>query len=91
MPTLEFHGYSLADAQQMTAQVREALVGLPFCEDIVFVERGPSRVVAWNGEEQPFVRILTRSKQRAGEIQARLTHMCDLEVVIINFIRRRRE
>ena len=88
MPTLEFHGFSVSGAERMAATSRERLAGLPFCDDIVFVMQGATRVVAWDGSERPFVRVLTRSRERAEHIRDRLVTECDLEVVLIDFIPR---
>lgn len=89
MPTLEFHGYSAAGAAQMVARSRELLAGLPFCQYIVFLTQGPSQVIAWDGSSRPFIRVLTRSQERASQIRDRLVGESDIEVVIIDFIPRR--
>jgi hypothetical protein len=88
MPTIELYGHSAEGAERMMARCRELLAGLPFCADIVFVDQGPSRVIGWDGSDRPFVRVLTRSPARAGEIRDRLTGETDLEVVLIDFIPR---
>ncbi|TKC98583.1 hypothetical protein [Polyangium fumosum] len=88
MPTLELYGYSSEEAERTVAMARALLLDLPFRNDIVFVLQGPTQVVAWDGSHRPFVRILTRSRERADMIKARLTRECDLEVVFIDFIPR---
>lgn len=88
MPTLEFHGYSSEAATRFAARAKTLLTGLSFCDDIVFVMQGPTQVIAWDGTERPFVRVLTRRQERADQIKERLTKECDLEVVLIDFIPR---
>lgn len=86
MPTIEFNGYTLDEAERMLDRARVRLADLPFREDIVFVKRGPSQVIAWDGSERPFIRVLTRKQERADRIRDRLTSECDLEIVLIDFI-----
>ena len=86
MPTLEFHGYSSEEAAAMRGNARERLAVLAFREEIVFVDSGPSRVEGWDGAERPFVRVLTRKQERADLIRQQLHPLCDLEVVLIDFI-----
>lgn len=88
VPTIEFNGYTVDEAERICDRVRGRLADLPFCQDIVFVKRGPSQVIAWDGSERPFIRVLTRMRERADRIRDRLTSECDLEIVLIDFIPR---
>lgn len=65
--------------------MRRRLAAEEFREQCVFVVAGPSSVRGWDGDEQPFVRVSTRSPQRARRFQVLLADLCDLETVPIDF------
>lgn len=90
MPTIEFFGYSHEENISIVKLAKRLLADLPFCIDIVFVIRlqEPSKVIGWNGSEHPFIRIFTRSRERADLIKKRLIEYTDIEVVLIDFYTR---
>ncbi|GAA2139276.1 hypothetical protein GCM10009760_21310 [Kitasatospora kazusensis] len=85
MPTIEFFGFDPERRQGMEARVRDRLTAEPFRKDCVFVESQGSLVRDWEGNLQPFVRVSTRSEQRADRFKEVLADVCDLEVVLIDF------
>ena len=85
MPTIELYGFDTARQGQLIAELRHRLGDLPFREHVVFVLSCAPRVIAWNGEERPFVRVLTRSTERAAAIRACINDVVDVETVIIGF------
>lgn len=85
MPTIEFFGFGDEARREVERQVRAAVEPEPFCPDCVFVEAPPTRVRAWDGEDRPFVRVSTRSAERAARFRELLRTVCDLEVVRIDF------
>lgn len=85
MPTIEFFGFDSEQRLGMEARVRDRLTAEPFRTDCVFVDSHGSRVRDWQGNFQPFVRVSTRSKERAARFKEVLADVCDLEVVLIDF------
>lgn len=86
MPTIEFFGLSQQETHALIELARQRLADLPFHRDIVFVLRSEqSTVIGWDGAEQPFIRILTRSAERAELIRQRLNERVDIETVLIGF------
>ena len=85
MPTIELYGFDTARQRHLLTELRRRLGGLPFREQVVFVPGCAPRVIAWNGEERPFVRVLTRSAERAASIRACINDVVDVETVIIGF------
>lgn len=89
MPTFEFFGYDRTEADTLTGTVRQRLSNLPFKQDIVFVSRSEdSKVTGWDGEPQPFIRILTRSQDKAIQMRGLIADLSDIETVIIDFQKR---
>lgn len=85
MPTIEFYGMRGEERDAMEKRVRALLAEEDFREECVFVTAADSRVVDWQGVSRPFVRVSTRSEQRAGRFRSLLHHTCDLEIVRIDF------
>ncbi|AUX29430.1 MULTISPECIES: hypothetical protein [Sorangium] len=85
MPTIEFFGYSDDDRAILEHRVRERLDAEPFRGDCVFVTAARSRVRDWQGNERPFLRVSTRSVERAERFKVLLNDLCDLEIVQIGF------
>lgn len=85
MPTLEFHGFDRTTQPQAIQRVRDCLSEATFRDDLVFVTSAPSEVHDWNGALRPFVRVLTRTQDRADWIRTRLVPQFDVEVVLIEF------
>ncbi|NLU80787.1 hypothetical protein HCA58_20970 [Micromonospora sp. HNM0581] len=85
MPTIEFFGYDAEERARMEQRVRERLVSEDFRIDCVFVAGQPTVVRDWRGQTLPFVRVSTRSKQRAARFKELFAAVCDLEVVRIDF------
>lgn len=87
MPTFEFFGYSHKESMAMMDMMKPMLANLPFCNDIVFVHRfqEQTKVIGWDGGEHPFIRILTRSKEKGDLLRERLNRYTDIEVIIIEF------
>jgi hypothetical protein len=91
MPTIEFHGFDDPQLDQVAAEVRELVTGLDFAKDIVLVLRRGSTVLDLSGTSRPFLRILTRSPDRAHSLHQRLAEVADIEVVFIEFYERGRK
>lgn len=85
MPTIEFYGYDESAARRLEGILRDRLAGEDFRADCVFVDAADSRVRDWDGGERPFVRVSTRSPERAERFQVLLADVCDLEIVRIHF------
>jgi hypothetical protein len=85
MPTIEFFGCDPELRDEVEGQIRQRLVSEPFHRDCVFVESQRSLVRDWHGNSRPFVRVSTRSAERAARFRAILADMCDLEIVRIDF------
>lgn len=85
MPTIEFFGYRKDEQQRLESRVRERLADEPFHQDCVFVETAPSLVRDWHGASRPFLRVSTRSAERAERFKAICADLCDLEIVRIDF------
>ncbi|WP_328428163.1 hypothetical protein [Streptomyces sp. NBC_00443] len=85
MPTIEFFGIQREARNALENQVRGLLAGEEFREDCVFVTAADSRVLDWQGRSRPFIRVSTRSAERADRFRKLLHHTCDLEIVRIDF------
>lgn len=85
MPTIEFFGYSNEETSSMIELAKQSFMDLSFKDTIVFVKMKPSSVIGWDDKEYPFVRISTRSKERAQMLQNRLHEHADVEIVLIDF------
>lgn len=85
MPTIEFFGYGDDERQNLKDRVRELIEREPFRDECVFVETERSHVRDWRGQDRPFLRISTRSAERAERFKGLLGGLCDLEVVRIDF------
>jgi hypothetical protein len=85
MPTIEFFGYSNEETSSMIELAKQSFQDLPFKETIVFVKMKPSSVIGWDNKEYPFIRISTRSQERAHLLQSRLHEYADVEIVHIDF------
>lgn len=87
MPTIEFFGFPQNKIVSMVESIKDRLSQLSFRDQIVFVlkQNEESKVISWDGEELPFIRVLTRSKDRAHMIKSQLTDFVDVEIVYIEF------
>ncbi len=85
MPTIEFFGYDTDARDSLESQIRRRLSAEPFRADCVFVGAQRSWVRDWQGESRPFVRVSTRSAERASRFKEILADLCDLEIVRIDF------
>lgn len=86
MPTFEFFGYDSTQTDDLIITVKQRLADKPFREDIVFVTRsGSSQVTGWTGNSQPFIRILTRSAEKAAEMRESISDLSDVETLMIDF------
>jgi hypothetical protein len=85
VPTIEFFGYDADLRDSLESQIRQRLSAEPFRRDCVFVGTQRSWVRDWEGASRPFVRVSTRSAERAGRFKEILADLCDLEVVRIEF------
>ncbi|WP_433570177.1 hypothetical protein [Streptomyces sp. CA-251247] len=85
MPTIEFFGVPREERATLEKRVRELLAGEEFREDCVFVTAADSLVLDWQGRSRPFIRVSTRSEERADRFRKLLHHTCDLEIVRIDF------
>lgn len=85
MPTIEFYGFTGGARKQMEGVVRKCLADEDFRADCVFVSAGQCQVYDWDGSERPFVRVSTRSAERAERFKILLREKCDLEIIQIEF------
>lgn len=85
MPTIEIVGYSPQESTEIMELAKQRFASFPFCKDIVFVlhSQERSRVFGWDGSEQPFVRILTRSEERGELLRQSLHDRTDIELLIL--------
>src|SRR5689334_10339433 len=85
MPTIEFHGYDTAQARGLYEAICEQVRGLPYSADIVFElpRNTATRVGAIDGKDRPFVRIYSRSPERAAELAGRVALLSDVETALI--------
>jgi hypothetical protein len=84
MPTLEFFGMDGDEHLRLEGYLRKELSEDQFREACVFV-RHDVEVVDWQGRSSPFIRVSTRSKQRAERFREVLDRVCDVEIVHIEF------
>jgi hypothetical protein len=85
LPTIEFYGYDSRERRDVEAGIRERLAAEDFREQCVFVDGPATAVRDWHGASLPFVRVSTRSPERAARFQILLKDLCDLETVHIGF------
>jgi hypothetical protein len=85
MPTIEFFGYDDSGRRNLERRVRERLERETFCQDCVFIDAARTGVRDWQGQDRPFVRVSTRSAERAQRFLVLLQDLCDLETVHIGF------
>ncbi len=85
LPTIEFFGYYQEKRSEIELRIRGLLEKEPFREDCVFVVGAGTTVRDWQGLDRPFVRVSTRSAERAARFRSMLHDVCDLEVVRIDF------
>jgi hypothetical protein len=85
MPTLEFFGMDSEEQEKLERYLIEELSNDDFRDDCVFVRAARSHVVDWRGQSRPFVRVSTRSADRAERFRRLLHETCDLEIVWIDF------
>lgn len=85
MPTFDFIGYTPSQVDSLIERLRPELLPLPFSDDIVFIQRvaQESKVLCLKGGEAPFVRIYTRSEERARTLSELLCKFADIEIVYI--------
>ncbi|MBA8827779.1 hypothetical protein FHX42_005186 [Saccharopolyspora lacisalsi] len=85
MPTVEFFGMDNDKQEKLERYLLEELSQDDFRDDCVFVRAARSQVVDRQGRSHPFVRVSTRSADRAERFRRILQGNCDLEVVRIDF------
>jgi hypothetical protein len=85
MPTIEFFGMGSDEQAKLERYLLEELAEDDFRDDCVFVRNSRSQVVDRQGRSHPFVRVSTRSPERAERFRRLLQETCDLEVVWIDF------
>jgi len=86
MPTLELHGFAPDACDKLVTEVRAVLQDLPYRGSIVFDRpRSGGWVVNWEGGEQPFIRVCSRSQERLDELRGRLVGFADVETLLIGF------
>ena len=89
MPTLELHGFAPDACDRLVMDVRGLLEDLPYRGSVVFdTPRMGGRVLNWEGAEQPFIRVCSRSQERLDELRGRLTRFADVETLLIGFFPR---
>lgn len=94
MPDIDFIGYDEAERERLITVVSEELEALEFSEYIVFIRRSdaPSSVVElMTGNEVPFLRIFTRSRDRAEKLTDIFKKHCDVEIIMIGMFTPREE
>jgi hypothetical protein len=89
VPTLELHGFDAEAGERLVRSARERLAGLPYREDIVFdLTRAGGRVLGWDGQDRPFVRVCSRSEAKLDELRALLVDLADVETLLIGYFPR---
>ena len=84
MPDLDFIGFSEQYTTKLIKKMKPTLESLPFHEDIVFIRNGyDSSVIKLDNSEAPFLRIYTRSPERAKILTESLKEFCDIEIIYI--------
>lgn len=80
MPSIEFIGFELAEAEQLENELRVDLGDLTFSDEIIFVNF-LADVRGFNGERQAYLRVCTRNKKKADILMVRLKHYADVEYI----------
>lgn len=89
MPDIEFIGYTNDEIDALVETITPELKNLEFNEHIVFIRKETtSTVIRLNGGEDPFVRIFTRSKERAKVLTDLLANYFDVEIILIEMFTR---
>lgn len=85
MPDLDFIGFQESQVDKLIKEMKPVLKSLSFMKDIVFIRYNnqSSKVVQLKGGEAPFLRIYTRSSERASILTEKLKQFCDIEVIYI--------
>lgn len=93
MPTIEFYGFSKERELFLIEYIKEKTQACSFYSDIVYVTHQFShvRVIDHDEKEKPFVRVLSRSEQKAYEICNLIKHLEDVETLKINFYPREQD
>jgi site-specific recombinase XerD len=86
MAALELIGYTNEQTQDLKEKISPHLVDLEFKKDIVWVHEveNYSRVIDLNNNSRPFLRVYTRSRERAFILRDRINYLFDIEVIYIN-------
>lgn len=87
MPTFEFFGYDADQTDKLIAKIKNRLADISYRQDIVFVKHAHdgSKVVSWDNDEKPFVRILSRSSDKLTELSGEIHYLADVETVLIGY------
>jgi hypothetical protein len=87
MPDFDFIGYPQNKIDELIETITPVLKTLSFADDIVFIRRyqEDSKVIQLKGGEAPFVRIFTRSDERAQQLTEKLKHFFDIEIIFIAY------
>jgi len=85
MPDIEFIGFEEKDIDSNLSKIIPLLQELEFRDHIVFIRKKNinSSVIDLKGKSQPFVRIYTRSKDRARILIDLLKSFFDIEIIYI--------
>ena len=86
MPDFDFIGFNQQKADELIEKITPVLKKLSFANDIVFIRRAyyEFKVIQLkDGEEAPFVRIYTRSEERAQILIEKLKYFFDIEIIFI--------
>lgn len=86
MPTLDFLGFDAQQKAELNQLVKSHLNDLPFSKDIVLVQRSDNdtQIVDLQGIQHPFLRIYTRSKEKAEMLVQCLSDYVDIEVILFD-------
>ncbi|MEI8365158.1 MAG: hypothetical protein WCF65_01960 [Parachlamydiaceae bacterium] len=83
MPAFEFFGFTNKERDQIIREISPSLKNISIANLITFIvkDNDESKVINLSGEEKPFIRVSTRTEERAIEIENALKDFPHLKVV----------
>jgi len=84
MAALELIGYTQKETKDLISQISLLLDNLEFAKDVVWITHDAFvTVVDFKGVKKPFLRIYTRSQDRANVLITHINFLCSIEVIYI--------
>ena len=87
MAALELIGYTFEEAEFLTKKITLYLIDLDFAKDIVWIadqKTCTSITTDLENNARHFLRVYTRSENRAYALVDRINFLCAIEVIYIN-------